>query len=281
MSSIAGTPAIVSARRPGLVSLCWARTIVELKQFFRLPDAVFFSFLLPVLFVVIFSSVFDENIEGPPGVEPVPFPQYFAAGMIAAGIMATSFTTLATTIANEQHNGTLKRLGGTPLPKTAYFVGKVMLALVTSVLQTAIILGIGIAFYEMSLPSDVGLLALFAAVFVLGVAACSMMGIAFTWVIRNANSAAAVVQPPYLVLQFISGVFFPYSEVPAFLKAVASIFPLKWMAQGFRQALLPDWVAVDDYGGSWQTEWVIVMLIVWTVVPLLVARRTFRWDRSG
>jgi ABC-2 type transport system permease protein len=140
-------------------------------------------------------SVFGDDIEGPPGVEPVPFPQYFAAGMIAAGIMSTSFTALAISIANEQHNGTLKRLGGTPLPKTAYFAGKVMLALITSALQTAIILGIGIAFYDMSLPSDPGLLALFAGVFVLGVASCSMLGIAYTWVIRNANSAAAVVQP--------------------------------------------------------------------------------------
>jgi ABC-2 type transport system permease protein len=263
------------------VALSWARTVVELKQFFRLPDAVFFSFLLPVLFVVIFSSVFDEDIEGPPGVEPVPFPQYFAAGMIAAGIMATSFTSLATSIANEQHNGTLKRLGGTPLPKTAYFAGKVMLALITSGLQTAIILGIGTAFYDMSLPSDPALLGLFGAVFVLGVASCSMMGIAYTWLIRNASAAAAVVQPPYLVLQFISGVFFVYSDVPRFLQVVASLFPLKWMVQGLRQVFLPDWIAVDDYGGSWQTEWVIVVLIGWTVGSVLVAQRTFRWDRSG
>lgn len=255
--------------------------MVELRQFFRLPDAVFFSFLLPVLFVVIFSSVFSEDIEGPPGTKPVPFPQYFAAGMIAAGIMSTSFTTLAMSIANEQHNGTLKRLGGTPLPKTAYFAGKVALALVTSALQTAIILGIGIAFYGMSLPTDVGLLALFAGVFVLGVASCATLGIAYTWVIRNANSAAAVVQPPYLTLQFISGVFFPYEDIPTPLRVVASVFPLKWMVQGFRQVFLPDWVAVDDYGGSWQTEWVLAMLVAWLLGSLLVARFTFRWDRSG
>ena len=268
-------------RLPGVLRLSWARAVVELRQFFRLPDAVFFSFLLPVLFVVIFSSVFDEDIEGPPGEEPVPFPQYFAAGMIAAGIMATSFTTLAVSIANEQHKGTLKRLGGTPLPRTAYFAGKVALALVTSALQTAIILAIGITFYDMSLPTEASLLALFVAVFVLGVTACASLGIAFTWFIRNADAASAVVQPPYLVLQFISGVFFPYQDIPPCLQAVASLFPLKWMVQGFRQVFLPDWVAVDDYGGDWQTGWVIAMLVLWSVGSLIVARYTFRWDRSS
>ncbi len=274
-------PGAGTARLPGLVQLSVSRAVIELKQFFRASDAVFFTFLLPVLFVVIFSTVFDEDIEGPPGVEPVPFSQYFVSGMIAAGVMATSFTSLATSISNEQYNGLLKRLGGTPLPKTAYFAGKIVLALVTSLLQAAIILGIGIAFFGMSLPSEPEMWGLFAMVFVLGVASCSLLGIAYTRLIRNANSAAAVVQPPYLVLQFISGVFFVYNEVPAYLRVVASLFPLKWMVQGFRQVFLPDWVAVDDYGGSWQTGWVAVVLIGWAIGSLVLARRTFRWDRSG
>ena len=69
----------------------------------------------------LYDSVAEARRQA--GEEPVPFPQYFAAGMIAAGIMATSFTTLAVSIANEQHKGTLKRLGGTPLPRAAYFAG--------------------------------------------------------------------------------------------------------------------------------------------------------------
>lgn len=266
---------------PGLLSYCMGRARVELRQFFRSGDQVFFSFLLPVLFVVIFSTVFDEEIEGPPGTNPVPFPQYFAAGMIAAGIMSTTFSSLAVSISVEQFNGTLKRLAGTPLPRTAYFFGKLTLAAVTSFIQTCIILAIGISFFDMSLPSDPALWALFAVVFVLGVASCSLLGIAYTALIRSATSGATVVQPPFLVLQFISGVFFVYSGIPGFLQVVASIFPLKWMVQGMRQVFLPDWVAVDDYGGSWQTEWVIVVLGAWLVASFLIALRTFKWDRSS
>ena len=210
---------------PGLLGYCAGRAKIELRQFFRTSDQVFFSFLLPVLFVVIFSSIFSDDIEGPPGTDPVPFPQYFAAGMIAAGIMSTTFSSLALSISVEQYNGTLKRLAGTPLPPTAYFAGKLSLATITSFIQTCIILAIGTTFFGMSLPTDPALWGLFAVVFLLGVASCSLLGIAYTAVIRSATSGAAAVQPPFLVLQFISGVFFLYSGIPSFLKVTPPFFP--------------------------------------------------------
>ena len=264
---------------PGIMRLSWSRAAIELKQFFRQSDAVFFSFLLPVLLVLIFSTVFgDEEIVGPPGTTPVPFPQYFLPGMIAAGIMSTTFASLASGIALEQHEGLLKRLAGTPLPKTAYFAGKVSLALVTSAMQTAVIIGLGLAFFGMSLPDELFAYVLFAWAFLLGVAACSLLGIAYTRLIRNASAAAATVQPPFLTLQFISGVFFVYSQIPGWLQIVAAVFPLKWMAQAFRQVFLPEWIAAHDYGGSWQTSEIAAVLLAWALASMVIARLTFRWD---
>lgn len=256
------------------------RVLVELRMFSRDSSQVFFSFLLPVLFVVIFSTIFNEDIEGPPGVEPVPFPQYFAAGMLAAGIMSTSFASLAMGISIEQHEGQLKRLAGTPLPKSTYFAGKLGLALVTSLLQSAVILGIGVAFYGMSLPTEFARWVTLIWVFLFGVTSCSLLGIAYTRLIPTANSAPAVVQPPYLTLQFISGVFIQYSQVPPFLQGVASLFPLKWMSQGFRYALLPDWVGADEYGGEWHVEQIALALAAWLVVSFVLAMAVFRWNRG-
>src|SRR5690606_11178614 len=132
--------------------------------------------------------------------------------------------------------------------------------------EVVLILGIGVTLYGVNLPTDPGKWLAFGAVFVAGVSACSLLGIAYTRLIRSSSGAAAIVQPPYLVLQFISGVFLQFSQVPPFLQAVASIFPLKWMVQGFRFVFLPDWVAVDDYGGEWHMDLVIVVLAVWLVV---------------
>ena len=50
---------------------------------------------------------------------------------------------------------------------------------------------------------------------------------------------AAAVTPFALLLQFISGVFFQFSEIPTWMQTFASLFPLKWMAQGLRSVFLP------------------------------------------
>ena len=120
----------------------------------------------------------------------------------------------------------------------------------------------------------------FGGVFFFGVAACSLLGIAYTRLIKSSSAAAAVVQPPYLVLQFISGVFLQYSQVPSFLQFVTSLFPLKWMVQGYRYVFLPEWVAQDDYGGGWQVERVYLVLTAWFIASFIGARIWFRWDRG-
>lgn len=267
---------------PGrILRLSWERTKVELRQFFRSPEQVFFTFLLPVLFVVIFSTIFSGEIDGPPGTQEVEFAQYFVPGMIATGIMSATFASLAMTIAVEQHDGLLRRLSGTPLPRSAYFGGKIGLALFTAALEVVLILGIGVVAYGVKLPSEPEKWLAFGGVFVAGVSACSLLGIAYTRLIRSSSAASAIVQPPYLILQFISGVFLQYSQVPPFLQAFASIFPLKWMVQGFRYVFLPDWVAVDDYGGQWNMDLVLLVLAAWLVVSFIAARLWFRWDRTG
>lgn len=267
---------------PGrILRLSWQRTLIEIRQFFRTPDQVFFTFLLPVLFVVIFSTVFSGEIEGgPSGAEKVEFAQYFVPGMIATGIMSATFASLATTISIEQHDGLLRRLSATPLPRSAYFGGKIGLALFTATCEVILILGIGVFAYGVELPTDPQKWGVFAAVFIAGVSACSLLGIAYTRLIRSSSGASAIIQPPYLILQFISGVFLQFSVVPSFLQAVASIFPLKWMVQGFRYVFLPDWVAVEDYGGSWNIDLVVLVLVGWLVLSFVAARLWFRWDRS-
>lgn len=281
MTSSTTPAATFRPNAPGRIArLSIERTRIELKAFFRTPEQVFFTFLLPVLFVVIFSTIFSGEIEGPPGAERVEFAQYFVPGMIATGIVSATFASLAMTVAMEQHEGLLRRLAGTPLPRSAYFAGKIGLALVTSALEVVLILGIGVLFYGVKAPADPMKWLVFAAVFFLGIGACSLLGLAYTRLIRTGSSASAVVQPPYLVLQFISGVFLQYSQVPSGLKVVASIFPLKWMVQGLRYVFLPEWVSQDDYGGGWQVEQVLAVLAVWFVVSFLLARVFFRWSRG-
>lgn len=262
-----------SSALPGLLSASAQRSSVELKSFFRNKQSLVFTLALPIILLVVFGSVFSGTIEG----TDTDFKQVFVAGIIAAGVMSTAFTGLAMSVALERELGMVRRLASTPMPKTAYFVGKIVRVVVTSVLEAAILLALGVAFFGLQLPSDPGRWLTFAWVMALGVAACSLGGLAYTALIPNARSASAIITPPFLVLQFISGVFYPFNQLPSWMQTVASIFPLKWMTQGFRYTFLPDSFKIVEQGHSWNLQGIAVVLIAWSVLGALATAVTFTW----
>jgi len=257
-----------------------SRAQIELTAFFRDPQAALFTFLLPIMLLVVFSAVFTGVVLGPRGEPPLPFRQYFAAGMLASGIVSASFTTVAISVAIEQHDGTLKRLAGTPLPKGAYFAGKVLAATVLAFLASGLMLAVGVLAYGLDLPATAGQWLALVWVPVLGIASCCLLGLAYTRVVRTAKGAAPVVIAPFLLLQFTSGVFFVFTDLPRWMQRLAALFPLKWVAQGLRYALLPDWVAANEPAHQWELGRVAAVLVAWLVAGAAVARLTFRWDRS-
>ncbi|WP_256839318.1 ABC transporter permease [Ornithinimicrobium faecis] len=261
------------ASMPGLLAATRQRSSVELKSFFRNTQSMVFTLMLPILLLVVFGTIFSGTIEG----TTTDFKQYFVAGIIAAGVMSTAFTGLAINVALEREMGLIRRLASSPMPKGAYFLGKVVLVAVTSVLETIILVGIGAAFFGLNIPTDVNHWAVFAGVLVLGTAACSLCGLAYTALIPSAAAASAVVTPPFLVLQFISGVFFPFNELPGWMQSFASIFPLKWMTQGFRYVFLPEDFQIVESGGTWDLPGVAMMLGLWVLVGGVLTMVTFRW----
>ncbi len=273
-AGVAGVAA--HAALPSVLRASLARARMELRSTLRQRDAVIFNLAFPVIFLFIFGSVFDDEVA--PGIS---FTQYFTAGMAASGILLVSFQSLAISIAVERDDGTLKRLEGTPMPRSAYFLGKVGLVVVTGAAQLAVLLVAARLAFDVPLPDTAGRWLTLAWVAVLGATAGTLLGIAYSSVPASGKSASAVVTPVVLVLQFISGVFFVYSELPGWMQDVAALFPLKWLAQGFRAALLPDSMAAAEVGGGWQLGTTVLVLASWVVVGLVLCRTTFRWRRRG
>ncbi|MDQ6873951.1 MAG: ABC transporter permease [Actinomycetota bacterium] len=257
-----------SALRVGL-----RRGYIEIRQFLRERDAVVFSLGFPVGMMILFASIFHGKI-GNTGVD---FRQVFISGMIASGIMSTSFQSLAISIAQERDDGTLKRLAGTPMPRAAYFIGKVVLVVVTGTFETVLLLAIGTAFFGLHLPASGARWLTLIWVFGLSMVACSLLGIAMSSVPRSGRAAAAVVTPPFILLQFISGVYFLFSALPRGLQQVAAVFPLKWMTQGLRSVFLPDTFTGQEAAHSWEHGKMALVLLAWCVGGLVLCLRTFRW----
>ncbi|HEY1918330.1 MAG TPA: ABC transporter permease [Streptosporangiaceae bacterium] len=261
-------------RLPSTVRLGLASSVLEIKAFFRRWERVGFTFAMPVVLLIIFGTIFTGKVTG----TSVNYREYFATGIIAVGIATTTFVNLGISIVLERDDGTLKRLAGTPMPKAAYFIGKAVSGLVVTVLETAVLLAIGTAFLGLSLPHTPLRWFTFGWLFVLSVATFSLLGVAVSGIAGSAQSAAVVFQFPYLVLSFISGVYFVFGSLPKVLQDIAAVFPLKWLCQGLRSVFLPDSLQRIEPAHSWQRGEIALVLAVWLVASLVVCARTFRWQ---
>ena len=244
----------------------------EIKQFSRSREQVVFTMAFPAIILLIFGFIFKGHI-----TPEVTFTQYFVAGMIASGLMATGFQALGIQIPIERDKGTLKRYRGTPMPRSVYFAGKIMMVYAVGIAETALLLAFGVAFDHVSLPSTGLKWFTLAWVMLLGITACTLCGIAFSSVPRTGRSAPAVVTPIALILQFISGVFFVFTSLPGPMRQIAALFPLKWLCQGMRSVFLPDSFAVAEPAGSWELGRIALVLGAWCVGALLLCLATFRW----
>jgi ABC-2 type transport system permease protein len=260
---------------PSALQLGLRRGQLEIKQFMRQRESVVFTLLFPVILLAIFGSVFKDTIA--PGVT---FSQYFVAGLIASGLVNTGFQALAIMIPVERDFGTLKRLRGTPMPASSYFIGKTVLVLISTVIQILLLLGFGVLFFGLEMPTDPAKWFTFAWLVVLGSACSTALGIAFSVVPKSGRGASAVVSPIVIILQFFSGVFFVFTQLPSWMQQVAAIFPLKWLTQGMRSVFLPDSFAGQEVAKSWETGKTIAILSAWLIVGVFFSVRKFKWDRD-
>ncbi len=255
------------------LSLGSARGLLEIKQFLRQRESVVFTILFPVILLFIFGSVFDNNIA--PGVT---FSQYFVSGMIASGLVNSGFQVLAISIPMERDFGTLKRLRGTPMPAASYFIGKGIQVLFSMTLQVLLLLFFGTLMFGLELPTQPSKWLTFTWLLLLGTAASTLLGIAFSVVPKSGRGASAVVSPIVIILQLFSGVFFVFTSLPIWMQHFAALFPLKWLTQGMRSVFLPESFAAEEAAHSWELNKIFIVLVIWLIAGSIISLRTFKWS---
>jgi ABC-2 type transport system permease protein len=263
----------LDAALPSTLRMGLARGGIELRQFFRGKESVVFTFCFPALILVLLGAIFRSSYDHP-GLSAS---RVFSASMIAYGIVSTAFLTMGYGIAVDREDGTLRRLRATPVTPAAYFVGKLILVAVATLAEVALLLAVGRLGFGQPLPGGDRWLT-FAWLLVLSVVACTLLGIAAGSWVPSLRSAAAVLNVPVVTLQFLSGIFVhPITMLPDWMVVVASVFPVKWMGQGFRSVFLPDGAASFEAAGAWEHGRIALVLGAWCVVGLVACVVSFRW----
>ncbi|WP_370944903.1 ABC transporter permease [Amycolatopsis sp. cg5] len=262
---------------PGTLTVGLIRGGAELKEFFRHKEQVVFTFAMPAFIMVLLGSMLNGDIGG-----GVTSGTVLAAGMIGSGIISTSFNSIGIGLAGDREDGTLKRLRGTPMPAASFFIGKIVLVAVSSLAQALFMIVVGSLLFDLTLPTDPMKWLTLAWVFLLGITACTLLGITIGSLVRSVSGAVAVMNLVFISLQFVSGVFVtPITHLPKVMVDIASFFPVKWICQGFRSVFLPDSAVINEMAGSWELPRIALVLGIWVVAGLLLARLTFRWTNNG
>jgi ABC-2 type transport system permease protein len=258
---------------PGSIPMGLRRGRMEIRAWFRNRAAVVFSLALPIALMLLFGSLFTAQVNG----SRTSLKELIVAGVLASGVMSAAFGSLTFGIVMDREDGTLRRLMGTPFTLTAYFISKTLVVLMLALIQAVLVMGVAAIAFHIHPPTSAHAWLTLAWVFVLGVVGNAFLGIAVGSMLANSRSAGAVVQFPVIVLQFISGVYYPVSSLPKGLQYVGAVFPLKWMAQGMRSALLPaSWVNQEP-AHSWEHPETAIILGAWTVIGFLLCVLAQRW----
>ena len=251
----------IRARRRDL-ALLWHQVRYEQLSFWRNPQSAFFTFVFPVVIITIFGALFGHGA-GSSYFYGLSALQYYVPTIAAVSVLGSCYSQLAIVLALRRQNGILKRVHGTPLPAWAYFLGLLVHCVMVSVVDVALIVGVG-RLYGVPLP---GHWAAIAVALVLGAASFCALGVAVASLIRNAEAAPPVVQLVLFPLIFVSGTYFPIHS--AVLNRIAGALPVR----PFNQALL------GPFGGHAGLDWKSLgVLAAWGAVGALVAIRRFRWD---
>jgi ABC-2 type transport system permease protein len=235
----------------------------EQVLFWRNREAAFFTFFLPVIFFLVFGSIYGNDT-----ISEVHGAAFLEAGMIGYGVASTAFAGLAITMVIRRESGVLKRIRATPLPPWTYLLAVLVSTFITFLVEAVLLIGLGRILFSVGLPTRP--FSLFVALLI-GAAAFAAMGLGLTSVVRSAEGSSAVVNFVYLPMAIISGTFFSPNKYPAFLRAIADVLPLTYFTKLTRDVMV-------RHHHLWSETGSIGVVLLWGVIGIVAAIRGFRWQ---
>ncbi|SES00066.1 ABC-2 type transport system permease protein [Streptomyces sp. yr375] len=251
--------------RPNPYRLGLSRGVIELRQVLRSGKDIYTYLSTPLAFLGV---AYWQSGDGDDAMA-----QLSLAGGVGSTIFMFGLLTVPQFLFGDREDGTLLRLRGVPGAMTAYVTAKILFVLVNIAVSVALLLLGGRVLLGTGLPHSPQRWLTLVWVVALGIMAVVPIGAAIGSLLPAAREALGIYMLPMLALMVTSGTFTPLREMPDWLQNLVSVFPLRWIAQGVRSALLPDNAKALELGGSWQHPAVAGMLALWALAGLALAPR--------
>ncbi|MGN6173747.1 MAG: ABC transporter permease [Streptosporangiaceae bacterium] len=235
----------------------------SLARIAREPETLMDVTIQPILFVLLFAYVFGGAIALPGGGS---YNEYLIGGMLAMGLAATAPGT-AVALVTDMSSGLIDRFRSLPTARSAVLAGRTISDLVTQVIGTAVVAGVGLAIGWRIHSS----LADAAVAFGLAL----LFGYAFTWlgaclgmVLRSPEAAQQMGFVLFLPLTFVSNAFVPTQAMPGWLQPIAEWNPMSAVAAASRHLFGNPNPAASV--SAWPMQHPELAVLGWSAVLLMV-----------
>lgn len=232
----------------------------ELRLTLRRGENLLVTIVIPTAVLLFFATVgIVPDVAGPPVAFLLP-------GVLALAVIATGLVNLGIATGYDRQYGVLKRLGGSPLPRSGLIAAKLVAVLAIEVVQVALLVGIAVGMLGWVVPPNASPgLALVALL--LGTAAFAGLGLLLAGTLR-AEATLALANGLFLAFLMLGGIVLPIDHLPGPIATIAGGLPAAALSDALRIAL----------SGTGDATLPLAVLAAWAVAAIGLTARTFRWD---
>jgi ABC-2 type transport system permease protein len=193
---------------------------------------------------------------------------YFLPAMLAYIVLQSGINFVAITLVDLRARGVLRRLRATPVTPFQVLSAQVVGGMLTVFLQLLILVLLGMFVFQ---AHSYGSWLVLAVPVVIGTTAFVGIGFMLTSAARTSEAARGLSSFVAFPMMFLSGVFFPITDLPGWLQTLVHILPLTWLTDALHQVM-------NDGAGLSAIAVDCLVLAAWAVVMISVATWRFRWD---
>lgn len=249
----------------------WYMSLRDLRALARQPWWIAISLAQPLVYLLLFSALFARIAEIP-GFQSGSYLDFVVPGIV---LMTAMFSGgwAGMGLINDLDRGVIDRFLVSPVTRSALIAGRLMQQAIVTVIQSLIIVGLGLAIGARFPGGVAGVAVLIATAIVLGTA-FGALSVGLALLLRKEESVVGAVQLLLLPLTFLSSVFMQRDLMPGWIQTLARFNPADWAAQAGRQAVGEDvdWTLVLSRTG---------LLALFALASAWLATRAFRaYQRS-
>ncbi len=219
----------------------------SLKKLVRNPILLFFSLFQPIIFLLLFTQLFNRFASIPgfsssvctAGVTgtTISYVNFAIAGIVLQNAFSSAFQS-GTAIVDDVKSGYLEKMLVTPVSRPAILLGRLLTDSFRIVVQSSIILGLGALAYGLTPATGIlGLVLILATIAFFGLAWAGI-SLALGLKTKNAESVFGIAGFLTFPLLFMSTALAPQSFLPDWMKTVSKYNPVSITVDAIRGLVL-------------------------------------------